>query len=177
MKNMKLSLKIILALASLVLVLFTTGLLVFHTTLKTLGLQGITYTEIPVERFEALDFSSHWYVHIEQGKEFKVALPTHGKSPQPVVVHQNGTLCFHFGTQKPTWGSHVKIVTPDIRMIKARGNTKITLERFRSDTLRVFLEDSSTFKADSSYFQRILVEQSGEALYSFTQTKSSKTTP
>jgi hypothetical protein len=150
---MKTSKKILLAVAVMLLALWSIALFVVRKDMKSMlaNQHAIAYKPLAVDKFVGLDFSSNWIVSIKQGKDCKVEMevPCH-TSLKPRVENINGTL--HFSS---TEGIHARITAPSLQLIKAAGDTKIQMKTFWSDSLTVILEDSSSFAGSKNDFDYI----------------------
>ena len=172
---MKLSNKILVITAGLVMAGIITGLIVA----RNFALQWIRNTEvksgyktIAVGNFEYIDFSNNWNVRIKQGNEYKVELAIEGGSElKPKLENINGTLYFKVDRldSMQNYGSiNARITTPFLKGIKAGLRTKINLENFQSDSLRILLEDGGAYIGYNNIIKYVTVKTSGEVVLKLT---------
>ena len=124
------------------------------------------YKAVPVTDFERLDFSSNWNVRIWQGSEFKVEVAVEENSPwKPSLENINGTLYFKMlgiDSTKNSQPIYAKIIAPSLKGITALRGTKISLEHFQSDSIRLVLEDGNDFKGYNNHFSYMFFKTSGD---------------
>jgi hypothetical protein len=140
---MKTSKKILITTAIFLAVLWTMILLVARKDIKTIVASRsiIEYSDVPVDRFDNLDFSSNWIVQVKQGKDCKLELGI-GKdaSWKPVLENKNQTLSLSAEEI-----SYARVTAPVLGVIRAAGNTRIEMKMYWSDSVTVVLRDSSSF--------------------------------
>jgi hypothetical protein len=169
-KNMKSSRKILLITGCVILLGIVTSLIVTRNValqfLRKTAAES-NYKAITVADFERLDFSPNWDVRILQGNEFKVELAIDENSVwKPSVENISGTLYFKMQTVDSVENSkpiYAKIITPSIKGITAKRGTKISLENFKSDSIRLMLEDGNAFKGYNNHFSYMLFKTFGDA--------------
>lgn len=171
---MKTSKKILLITTGLVIVLMIVILVVFQNNLQTLQTESASqYNKVSTGKFERLDFSPHWMVNIRQGNEYKVELAADDDAIlKPRVENVDGTLyCFIDSAQALSSHRimHVKITAPVLQGIKAVRGTKIHLENFKSDSLRLILENSGDFTGSNNHFKWISFKTSGDISLQLTE--------
>ena len=164
---MKSSRKILLITGCVVLIGLVTSLIVtrnvvLHFLHKTAA--ESKYKAISVADFERLDFSGNWDVRIWQGNEFKVELAIDEKSVwKPSLENINGTLYFKaIDSTENSRPIYAKIIAPSLKGIKAMRGTKISLERFQSDSIQLILEDGNAFKGYNNHFSYMLFKAFGD---------------
>lgn len=166
---MKSSRKILLITGCVVLI----GLIISLIVTRNVALQFLrktaaesNYKDVPVADFESLNFSANWDVRIWQGNEFKVELALDENSAwKPNLENINGTLYFKVQAIDSIENSqpvYAKIIVPSLKEIKAMRGTKISLENFTSDSLRLILEDGNAFKGYNNHFSYMFFKTFGE---------------
>lgn len=166
---MKSSKRILLITGCIVLVGLITSLIV----MRNVALQFLRktaaeskYKAVPVTDFESLDFSANWDVRIWQGNEYKVELAIDENAVgKPSLENIDGTLYFKVQAVDSIENSqpiYAKIIAPSLKGIKAMRGTKISLERFQSDSIRLILEDGNAFKGYNNHFSYMLFKTFGD---------------
>ncbi len=166
---MKTSKKIIITVAGIILILLIITIMLLRNGVQSLQLKEelkLNYKAVSFGNFDKLDFSSHYIVRINQGKECKVEMAVEGDSiMKPRLENVHGTLYFKVDStlEKADTGSiHVKITMPSIRLIKAVQGTKIQLDYFQSDSIRVVLEDGCSFTGNNNTIKHVSFKTSGD---------------
>jgi hypothetical protein len=166
---MKLSRKILLITGCVVLIGLITSLVVTrNVALRFLHKTAAEskYKAVTVIDFERLDFSANWDVRIRQGNEFKVELAVDENSVgNPKLENIGGTLYFKvqgIDSIKNSQPIYAKIVAPSLKGIKAMRGTKISLERFQSDSIQLILEDRNAFKGYNNHFSYMFFKTFGD---------------
>ncbi len=166
---MKSSRKILLITGCVVLIGLVASLIVTrNVALQFLRKSAVEskYKAIPVADFERLDFSSNWDVRIWQGNEFKVELATIENSVwKPSLENIAGTLYFKVQAVDSVENSkpiYAKIIAPSLKGITAKRGTKISLEHFQSDSIRLTLEDANALKGYNNHFSYMFFKTFGE---------------
>lgn len=172
---MKTSKKILVTVAGILIALLVAGLLMLRNDLLRLLSQEESennYQEVPVDTFEALDFSSRWTVRIRQGREHKVEVAVaEGDALKSRLKNVDGTLYFHAesaGEQETTERIQARVTLPTLREIKAARGTEIRLESFEADSLSIILEDSVSFTGVENEIVHLSFQTYGEALIQWT---------
>ncbi len=166
---MKSSKKILLITGCIVLVGVITSLIV----MRNFALQFLRKTEaeskykaVAVANFERLDFSANWNVRIRQGNEYRVELAVEENSLlNPKLESIGGTLYFKVDSiesTKNTGSLYAKVTAPSLQGIKAMRGTKIRLENFQSDSIRLILGDGNAFTGYNNHFSYIFFKTSGD---------------
>ena len=174
---MKTSRKILLAVAGFILVLFFITIMLLRNGVQSLQQKADLkhkYKAMSVKDFEKLDFSSHWFVRIRQGKTCKIE-STADKNTllKPTLENINGTLYFKIDTtaEKENADSiYVRITMPSLKEIKAVNGTEILIENFQADSLSVILENGCVFKGVNNTIRHVSFITSGENLLNITKT-------
>jgi len=166
---MKTSQKILVVLAGMSLILLVTFLLVIRKDLQLFQIKtelANNYKVIPVDNFNALDFSSHWDVKIWQGRAYKVELAIDEASMlTPKLKNIDGTLYFDVDStdnKGKITSLRAKITTPFLHAIKAAKGAMISLNDFKSDSIKVVLEDGAVFKGEENQFEYTSFKTSGD---------------
>lgn len=174
---MKTSKKILLAVASFIIILLFITMMLLRNGVKSLEFKAELkhkYKTVSVDNFEKLDFSSHWIVRINQGKACKVEMTIEEDSVlKPKLENINGTLHFIVDTiidKEKTESIHVRITLPSLLAIKAVRGTEIQLDNFQSDSLSVILENGCVFRGNNNNIKYISMKTSGENLLHFIKT-------
>lgn len=174
---MKTSKKILLSVAVLIIVLLIVFVAILRDTVQSIQLRTEiirNYKTVAVGDFERLDFTSHWIVRIKQGRECKVELTADYDSIfRGALENKNGTLYFNVDSvmeKDHTDSIYVRITMPSLQEIKAVRGTKIHLESFQSDSLRVMLENGCEFTGNNNTIKHASFKTSGDAALQITST-------
>jgi len=174
---MKTSKKLLLSVAGLIIAILIIFVAILRDTVQSIQLRTEikrNYRTVSVDDFERLDFSSHWIVRVKQGKECKVELTAEDDSVfRGGLKNINGTLYFKVDSamaKNNTDSIYVRITMPSLRVIKAVRGTKIHLESFQSDSLRVILENGCEFTGNNNSIKHASFKTSGEVTLQFTST-------
>lgn len=127
-----------------------------------------SYKTIAVNSFSGVDLSPNWNVKIQKGKDYKVLVEAND-SLKPHITNIDGILYCkaEAATGKSNIGHiNIKIFTPTIKTIHVRG-TKVLLDNFQSDSLRVLLEDGAVLTGTNNQIEYLSVKTSGETSYRF----------
>ena len=172
---MKTSKKILISVAGILIALVVVGLLMLRNDLLRLLSQEAlenNYQEVPVDPFEALDFSARWTVRIKQGREHKVEVAVaEGGGLKPNLENVDGRLYFHAeraDQPETTERLRARVTLPSLREIKAAHDTEIRLENFKADSLRIILEDGGLFTGVENEIEHVSFQTSGEARIQWT---------
>ncbi len=169
---MKTSKKILIISTGLIIAIFITGLMFFRSQVNSLMTKAqleLPYSVVEAGKFYNLDFSSNWIVNIRQGREHKVEIAKNG-SYNPNVENIQGTLYFKFdstNTENKEGNMFARIVTPDVKSIRATGETHIEIKNFQSDSLSVMLEGNGTFISNKNSIEHSYYRTSGNANIEF----------
>lgn len=124
----------------------------------------IRYTELPTDPFESLEISSGWSVKISQDREQRVEIGSQMERDFK-VESKDGVLYFQTDSLFKGERIPVRITTPYIKIIQAKGNSHLLMEPFQSDSdsLKVFLADSVLFRIKGNKLPGVFIETSGNA--------------
>jgi hypothetical protein len=157
---MKTSTKIIIVLFAALLMAFLVGLLLVRNDLKHFLVESERerYKTMVVDTFQSIQLSSKWDVKIRQAKQFKVLLDIRDTVYSPVIHNVNGTLQLQLDSS--LWKDnglyvHARITLPDLRALKAEGNTRINIEDFKSDSLTITIDDGCIFTGRENTFKKV----------------------
>lgn len=114
---------------------------------------------IPVDEFEAADFSANWEVTIKQGTEYKLEVAVRERNTfQPVVKSINGTLYLSVDTVESAGIKErikARLTTPVLRAVRSARGTHIHLRNFQADSLTVNIEEGSLFQGVDNSIKNI----------------------
>jgi hypothetical protein len=167
---MKTSIKLILTTTGFLITLLIISLLFLRKDIQSLLNAELIfkYHEIPVEKFQSLDFSSHWIVKIKQGTKCKVELVSNeSKVLKPRLKNISGILHFDVDSSGDSLSGeslHARITLPSIQTLKTVNNTKITIENFITDSLVVELLDGASFKSKNNTIKHVTYKTYGNSL-------------
>jgi hypothetical protein len=150
---MKTSRIILITIGIILLAMWTTILFIARKDIKTIMAtqSRVEYRPVPVDKFNRLDFSSHWIVRIKQGKDCELELGMEeSDNGQPEMNISEGTLYLSHNRS-----IHARITAPVLQVIRAEGNTEITMKNYWTDSIRVILGDSSSFTGSQNDFKYI----------------------
>jgi hypothetical protein len=174
---MKTSKKILLVTGGFIIVIMIIDMILLRNGVKSLELKAELkhkYKTVSVDNFDKLDFSSHWFVRINQGKECKVEMTAEEDSVlKPKLENINGTLYFKVDTtikKENTVNIHVRIAMPSLLAIKAVKGTEIQMDNFQSDSLHVILENGCVFKGNNNNIKFVTMQTSGDNQLQFIKT-------
>jgi hypothetical protein len=158
---MKTSNKILIATAGLLLALLVFTLAVLRNDmLSVIKTESVTtYKVVDVGSFNKLDVSSNWVIKIKQGYKYKVELEDgEGSSLNPQLETRAGILYFIVSGSRGkdiTGCLHARVTVPDLESITVLGNSKIIMNNFQADTLKVMLGDSVSFQGHNNIFNLV----------------------
>jgi hypothetical protein len=174
---MKTSQKIILIAALIITSLMIVSMVVIRDDIQTIFNQKAladAFEQIPVEKFESVDFSANWSVVIRQGTEHKLEISSNDKSSfQPVIKNIDGTLYFAMDTtqlKESTGKLRAKITAPTLKAISSVSGTQIHLSNFQSDSLTVSIEDGCVFTGTDNTIKHLSFKSSGDARIQLNET-------
>lgn len=172
---MQTSKKIIIAVAGNFIALLIAGLLMLRNDLQPLLMSKPKkkYQAVSAGKFTGLDFSSNWDVRIKQGREFKVEFAAEGGTIlTPKVENIGGVLYFKTTAINGVDSAatlHAKVTMPELQTIKAVQGTKVFLEGFEMDTLKVVLEGGGAFAGKNNHYKHVSIKTSGNATMDLSQ--------
>lgn len=172
---MKLSNKIILSIAAIMVALMIISLLMIRKDMKNLIAEsGIEYETEEYSEFRNLDISDHWNVRIKQGRTHKVEIAReHGSIIEPLIENRNDTLFLRLDTNnlgrniKPV---KVRITTRSLKSVRAVENSIVRMDNFNVDTLNVILYNGGSFSAKNNQLNYVSFETSGNSNIDITET-------
>jgi len=166
---MKISHKLLIMVAGVLIALLVTGLVMLKQDVRTLmaqsGLEN-KFRAVPVEPFESLVFSSHWDVKIRQGRGHKVELAVNGRDEEASVLeHKGGTLYFNSGSllnNNASANLQARITVPYLHQIRSVGDTRINIENFDLDSLTINIDDGGGFMGKNNQIENLSFTTSGK---------------
>lgn len=163
---MQTSKKILISTGVVISVLLVIGLVTLRAVMKKEMAHNptISYEEWPADPFESVYISKGWTVKISQDREQRVEI---GAQTEGNFKMENRDGVLYFETDSLFKGERipVRITTPSIKIMQARGNSHLLMEPFQSnsDSLKVFLADSVLFRVKGNKLPGVFIETSGNA--------------
>ncbi len=165
---MKTSKKLLIVVAGLVIALLVTSLIAWRIDLEKMMAKYNAenqYELLEITDFKNLDFSGNWLVRIQKGREFKIEVEVQKTGvPKPDIENIQGTLYFKFDDQAGLSDSDqkkVRIMMPELKTLKAADRTTIELNGFQTDSLKVILENESSFTGINNQIRATTFNTSG----------------
>jgi hypothetical protein len=117
--------------------------------------------------FDRVSFSSNFSVRIIQGKNnlFEYVSDS-GSTTAPAIENRMGHLFLVNDSVAPrdsTGIMHVRITMPTVYEISAVNDTRIVMNYFTTDSLKIFLGDGCEFAGSNNTIKRVKCSTSGDA--------------
>ncbi len=160
---MKTSIKLLTFTALILLGTLVAGLFLMKKDIRSLVASQtiLEYHEISAEKFDRVVISPHWQVEIRKGKPCKVEVATpQAYDSLPQLRYHNGKLQLGMrpaDSLPVNLRLYARLTMPDIRELQAEGNSLIHLMNYRTDTLQVFLKDSSTYRGSGNTIEVLTI--------------------
>jgi hypothetical protein len=117
--------------------------------------------------FDRLNFSSNFSVRIIQGKNYLVEyVAGSGSTAEPAIENRMGHLFLVSDTGSrydSTDIIHVRITMPAVYEISAVNDTRIEMNFFTADSLKIILGDGCEFAGNNNTIKQVKCSTSGDA--------------
>lgn len=113
------------------------------------------YQSYETGMFSKISCSSHWHITVRQGNKWRLEVSSNEEGILPKWDNSEGILKLGMETINPAGLSgepdlYARITLPYLELIEARGNTRIEMKNYWSDSLTVRLGGSAQFSGKNN---------------------------
>lgn len=166
---MQTSKKILLTVAGILLALFVSSLMILRNdTLEVFKERALKneLTAVPVREFTSLVVTGSWDIHVRQGRMQKVEVAFDKAGNYLPQLKQSGDTLYLSIKGDSTARVSARVVTPALESLSANQRAKVTLTKFKTDSITVKLKDSHFMDLENEFIH-VSYQTEGETRIDF----------